>query len=316
MRSRFDNHYTDRDHIRRFRLAVFFSAFMHLAVLGSIMARANQRPPIKAAPMFQVEFVGQAEDAKIQSVAPLPEPEPEPEPEPVPEPPPPEPKPEVKPEPPKEQVEARVREEETARKKAEEALRKVEEEKRQAEETARKKKEEDEKKKVEEARLRKEEEKKELKRTEEEKKKEEERKKKEEEAKKNKAAEEAKRKADEAAKKVDAPTGVSMQAALPGELAAWSRLVQRKVDRTWVQPVGVRLDLAANQAVVAVWVSRNGSLMGRPEIIQNASDPALGESAIRAVIEAAPFPPFPETFTEPDQQVVFTFTLNELMPAQ
>jgi TonB family protein len=87
-------------------------------------------------------------------------------------------------------------------------------------------------------------------------------------------------------------------------------LVQRKVDRNWREPEGVLLDPENNAVDVAVWVNRQGQLLSDPMIVRDAGDPALGASAIAALRAAAPFPPFPEDFREPEQQVIFTFTLD------
>jgi hypothetical protein len=41
-----------------------------------------------------------------------------------------------------------------------------------------------------------------------------------------------------------------MQQVLPSELSGWALLVQRKVERYWQPPAGIRLDDDQNQAVV------------------------------------------------------------------
>lgn len=103
-------------------------------------------------------------------------------------------------------------------------------------------------------------------------------------------------------------TGITMQRdALPSELDAWSRLVQRQVDRAWVQPAGAPL---GSQAEIAVWVSRDGNLLGEPVVVKDADDPRVSESGVKALKEATPFPPFPDGFSALEQQVVFTFTLG------
>jgi len=103
-------------------------------------------------------------------------------------------------------------------------------------------------------------------------------------------------------------TGITMESAgLPTELDAWSRLVQRLVDRAWVQPTGSPL---GSQVEVSVWVSRDGNLLADPVIVKDTADPRVGESAIKALKDAAPFPPFPDGFRELEQLVVFTFTIG------
>ncbi len=100
---------------------------------------------------------------------------------------------------------------------------------------------------------------------------------------------------------------VRMQQALPGPLAAWGRLIQIKVEKTWRLPGGVRIDPSDNEAVVSFWVSKTGQIIGTPEIVKNAADPMVGRSAVEAVREAAPFPPLPDNYADTEAHVIYTF---------
>lgn len=104
-------------------------------------------------------------------------------------------------------------------------------------------------------------------------------------------------------------TGVTMQQRLPTALDYWGRLIQRKVEKTWVVPGGIRLAAEENEAWVSFWVDGNGRLIGQPEIVKHAGDASLGESGVRAILAAAPFPPLPEDFKGLEQQVVYVFSL-------
>lgn len=121
------------------------------------------------------------------------------------------------------------------------------------------------------------------------------------------------------AKKIDEPapevpaevpqeTGIKRNQ-LPPILAAWGRALQRKVEKVWAVPGGLRVDSENNEAHVAFWVDRQGNLVGRPEILKHASDPLLGESAVRAIVLAEPLPPLPEEFEGSRQQVIYVFNL-------
>ncbi|MFP4191071.1 MAG: TonB C-terminal domain-containing protein [Candidatus Hydrogenedentota bacterium] len=89
----------------------------------------------------------------------------------------------------------------------------------------------------------------------------------------------------------------------------WGRLVRRQVERYWEIPGGIRLE-EENRAVVSFWVDRSGNLLAEPEIESHAHDPAIAESGKRAIEHAAPFPPLPSDFEEPEQQVMFVFNLQ------
>ena len=105
----------------------------------------------------------------------------------------------------------------------------------------------------------------------------------------------------------DTKPAISMREELPSVLDYWGRNVKRKVERYWTLPSGIRLDKAENEAVVVFWVDRRGNLTGLPTIAQAASDPALGESGVRAIRLAAPFPPLPDDYRESEVQVSYVF---------
>jgi TonB family protein len=95
---------------------------------------------------------------------------------------------------------------------------------------------------------------------------------------------------------------------LPSELSAWAAAVKKKVERLWVQPAGLRL--TENEAWVSFWVDKDGKLLTQPEVIKEASDPELGQSALRAILAAEPLPPFPPNVYKLEQEVVYVFTLK------
>lgn len=104
-------------------------------------------------------------------------------------------------------------------------------------------------------------------------------------------------------------TGISMKQELPSALDAWGRRVQRKVEKYWQIPGGIRLDLDNNSATVSFGVGRRGNLIGEPEVVEDAGDPALGRSGVRAIKLAAPLPPLPDDYEATQQQVVYVFSL-------
>jgi len=51
-------------------------------------------------------------------------------------------------------------------------------------------------------------------------------------------------------------------------------------------------------------------LMGAPQIVKEAADPKLAASGVKAIQDAAPFPPLPEDYSELEQQVIYVFRLQ------
>ena len=83
--------------------------------------------------------------------------------------------------------------------------------------------------------------------------------------------------------------------------------MKRKVDRVWVLPGGMRLEPDKNFAIIEFYVDRQGNLLDTPKVVQQASDPALSESGLRALLLAAPLPPLPETYGENTLRVLYRF---------
>jgi len=113
----------------------------------------------------------------------------------------------------------------------------------------------------------------------------------------------------EVTKPKPAKTGIQIQLALPSILNSWGRWVQRKVEKYWTIPGGIDINDEGNEAVISFWVDQDGNLIGRPEIVKHASNKALGESGVRAILLAAPLPPLPVEYDENEQQVVYAFSL-------
>ena len=97
---------------------------------------------------------------------------------------------------------------------------------------------------------------------------------------------------------------------LPPILNAWGRAVQRKVEKYWAVPGGISLTEANREVRISFWVARDGTLLGRPKILRDAKDPALGESGIRSILMAEPLPPLPMEYKQKQQQVVYVFSLR------
>jgi outer membrane biosynthesis protein TonB len=102
--------------------------------------------------------------------------------------------------------------------------------------------------------------------------------------------------------------GIDIEA-LPSALGMWGRLVQRKVEKVWVVPGGVKLT-EENALIISFWVDTQGNLVGEPVIRQDGDSPELLASGLLAIKEAAPYPPLPESFKGLEQEVQYTFVIN------
>ena len=101
--------------------------------------------------------------------------------------------------------------------------------------------------------------------------------------------------------------GLQMAGGIPSALGMWGGLVQRKVEKEWVVPEGLQLGAVDDGALISFWVNRDGRLVGEPEIVKEALDPAVATSAIRAVKAAVPYPALPDSFGDAQVQVYYTF---------
>ncbi|MBX7257717.1 MAG: TonB family protein [Candidatus Hydrogenedentes bacterium] len=105
--------------------------------------------------------------------------------------------------------------------------------------------------------------------------------------------------------------GVNMGEGLPTILTTWGSLVQIKVQRIWEIPSSVLYGGGKNEVTISFWVNREGYVLGEPEIMKSVGDSELGVSAVKAIKAAVPLPPLPESYAEPEVQVVCTFVPTE-----
>lgn len=101
--------------------------------------------------------------------------------------------------------------------------------------------------------------------------------------------------------------GLAMAGGIPSALGMWGGLVQRKVEKEWEIPEGIQLGSPDDGALISFWVGRNGELLGEPEIVKHAVDPAVATSAIRAIKAVVPYPALPDSYGDAKVQVYYTF---------
>lgn len=100
-------------------------------------------------------------------------------------------------------------------------------------------------------------------------------------------------------------SGISVRG-MPSILSTWAKQVQRNVLRYWNAPGGVSV---GNRTIISFTVSRDGQLLGEPQVAEPSGDAALDASGIQAVKVAAPYPPLPVGFSGSQQEVLFVFTV-------
>ncbi len=105
--------------------------------------------------------------------------------------------------------------------------------------------------------------------------------------------------------------GISIGEGLPTVLNTWSSMVQSKIQRVWQVPDSARYRGATQQVVLSFWVNRDGHVLGEPQVIKVEGSAELSDSAVAAVKAAVPLPRLPESFEDPEVQVVCTFVPTE-----
>ena len=105
-------------------------------------------------------------------------------------------------------------------------------------------------------------------------------------------------------KKLSAPAA-SGELGDPGAdvIALYLGLVKNKIDEQWKDPLGG----GTGMVHVSFTIFPRGNI-ATPKIVKSSGVSKLDSLAIRAVKNAAPLPPFPEEFKEPNLPLTFEFT--------
>jgi TonB family protein len=83
--------------------------------------------------------------------------------------------------------------------------------------------------------------------------------------------------------------------------------VERRINTRW-SPPDIFRDRKNVVAVVVFPILRDGSV-GPVRVVTPSGSPQFDQAAVRSVILASPFAPFPEEMKEPRMDVRFTFRL-------
>ncbi|HLJ51637.1 MAG TPA: TonB family protein [Bryobacteraceae bacterium] len=104
-----------------------------------------------------------------------------------------------------------------------------------------------------------------------------------------------------------AGVGVNPNSILGTEFGGYALLLMQRIAEHW--NTGGLAGVRAPVAVITVRIFRNGSIQN-PRITQSSGNGAVDNSALRAVIEAAPLPPLPPDYRGGYLDVDFQFTLQ------
>lgn len=103
-----------------------------------------------------------------------------------------------------------------------------------------------------------------------------------------------------------AGVGVNPNSVLGSRYAGYAAILMQRVAEHW--NTGGLAGIRAPTAVITVRIFRNGSVQN-PQITQRSGNSTLDYSALRAVTEAAPFPPLPPDYSGAYLDVDFQFQL-------
>ena len=101
--------------------------------------------------------------------------------------------------------------------------------------------------------------------------------------------------------------GVGVNNAFGNQFGAYADLVVQRVTQKW-QTTGLA-GLQVPMAVVTFQISRDGSVKN-PQIAQRSGNSTLDYSALRAVMDAGPFPPLPPNYSGSQADVELRFQLQ------
>jgi len=94
-----------------------------------------------------------------------------------------------------------------------------------------------------------------------------------------------------------------------GDMKAYMREIQRRVKTNWDLPDNVLAERGYNNVKVAVkfTVSKDGRLVGKPEIVQSSGLDIADKKCLEAVEISAPFRPLPTFIKKDSVDIEFTF---------
>lgn len=101
--------------------------------------------------------------------------------------------------------------------------------------------------------------------------------------------------------------GISQNTVLGNRYGAYAELLRGRITQFWVR-AGLDPRSQRDAAVVSVLIEQNGTVRNI-RLAQTSGNPAIDDSALRALYQANPLPPLPDGL-RPSFSVEFTFTLK------
>jgi protein TonB len=101
--------------------------------------------------------------------------------------------------------------------------------------------------------------------------------------------------------------GISQNTLLGSRFGAYAELLRNRITQSWIR-AGLDPRSQRDAAVVSVVIEQNGNVRNI-QLVQTSGNPAIDDSAIRALYQANPMPPLPDGL-RPSFSVEFTFTLK------
>jgi TonB family protein len=102
--------------------------------------------------------------------------------------------------------------------------------------------------------------------------------------------------------------GISQNTVLGNRFGAYAELLRARITQFWVR-AGLDPRSQRDPAVVSVVIEQDGKVRNI-QLVQTSGNPAIDDSALRALYQANPLPPLPQGL-RPSFAVEFTFTLKQ-----
>ena len=83
-------------------------------------------------------------------------------------------------------------------------------------------------------------------------------------------------------------------------------MLRSRISENWIPPSGTIISKDTKRVIIKFRIDRSGKVM-RPQVEESSNNPALDNSALRAVIVSSPFPPLPDAYPDASLGVHFGF---------